>query len=200
MGNMRSAVSRTSAGKAWRSTAIALALSAVGFLAAPSAQAQNLVQNPNFLNGLSGYQSLGTPFNIQTTQNPNFNLAVLAPGSILTQSIQTNIGVNYLISFYTSFANTAMFHDQLFASFGDGGVTLDSQSGATAGLYSFSATATDTTSTLRFGEGTGGVNLLTALDVEAAPAPVPGAGMLSAIAALAGLLGIGRRNRKSALR
>jgi hypothetical protein len=168
----------------------------VGVVFAPqSAQAQNLVQNPLFVDALSGYQSLGSMINTQTTQTPGVSIAILFPGSVLTQSIGTTIGTQYMVSFFTSFANPTSQHDVLFASFGDGGITLDSAQGATNGVFRFSATATDTTSVLRFAEGPG-VNVLTALDVQAGPAPIPGAGGLSCLTGLAALAGVAIRRRR----
>jgi hypothetical protein len=179
-----------------RAVAVALFAATLGTVCAPRAtQAQNLVQNPFFNEGLNGYQSTGSMINTQTTQTPGVSIAILFPGSILTQSIGTTIGTQYMVKFFTSFANPTSLHDVLFASFGDNAITLDSGQGATDGVFRFSATATDTTSILRFAEGPG-VNVLTGLDVEAAPAPIPGAGGLSFIAGLAALAGVAVRRRK----
>jgi hypothetical protein len=176
--------------------AIALFVAAVGSLfAAQAAQAQNLVQNPVFFDGLNGYESTGSLITTPATMTPGVNIAILAPGSILTQSIQTNINATYLVKFFTAIINPQTMRDVLFASFGDSAITIDSANGDMNSLYSFTATATGSNSTLRFAEDSGFTGI-TGLDVEAAPAPVPGAGGLSFLVGLAALAGVAVRRHK----
>jgi hypothetical protein len=175
---------------------VALLMAAVvGAFAPCTAQAQNLVQNPLFVDGLNGYQSTGSMIITQTTQTPGVSIAILFPGSLLTQAIQTNINATYLVKFFTSFVNPGTQDDVLFASFGNNGIRLDSAKGDVPGVFSFTATATDSQSILRFNEGSG-LTVITALDVEAAPAPVPGAGGLSFLAGLGVLAGLAARRRR----
>jgi hypothetical protein len=179
-----------------RAFSVALLTAAVvGAFAPRTAQAQNLVQNPLFVDGLNGYQSTGSMINTQTTQTPGVSIAILFPGSLLTQAIQTDINATYLVKFFTSFVNPGSMRDVLFASFGNNGITLDSGNGDVSGIFSFTATATDSQSILRFNEGAG-LTVITALDVEAAPAPLPGAGGLSFLAGLAALAGVAIRRRR----
>jgi len=177
-------------------SSVALALVAVfaGSVFAPrAAHAQNLVQNPVFVDGTNGYSVTGM-ITVMPTQNPNFYLAKLFPGALITQTVNTNPDTLYTVSFFAAFTPT---NNLLNIYFGNGGsLQLSSAAGSTNGIYSFSALSSGDSSVLGFSEG-GGVNLISALDVEAAPTPLPGSGALSFVGGLAGFAAFGIRRRRS---
>jgi hypothetical protein len=156
------------------------------FVAAGPAFAQNLVTNPNFDNGLNGYTSTGFVGVYTYYGSNNALLCDSACGyttlATLTQSIATTPGQSYLVSFLASF-----YPGTYTASFGTGSFTHQgtSQDIQTAFPFSFTGTATGTSTDLTFTSD--GATALDNLDVESAPAPIPGGGGLSVIAGLGGL-------------
>jgi hypothetical protein len=155
-----------------------------GLTAAPLvAHAQNLVQDPNFANGFNDYVDVCC--DVTTMPGPNGNEAVLPGGSNLSQLIPTTPESLYLISFMASFTGPGTYT----ASFGD--VTF-TENPNQPGMFSFSATATQGSTLLNFATTTdSNTEFLSNLDVEAAPAPVPGDGALS-VCVLLGVLAIRR--------
>ena len=163
-----------------------------------SAHAQNLVQNPNFTDGFNGYTVTGTNNRLDTQYTDAagdslFTVVLVAPAS-LSQTIATTPGVTYMVSFLGIFDPGAYTY-----TFGTGSLTLNGSSGCcTYGQpFTFTGTATGTSTILNF-TANGGAEGFTSLDVEAAPAPLPGAGALSLIVGLAFLAVGAMRNRRNA--
>jgi len=162
-----------------------------------SAGAQNLVQNPNFTDGLNGYTAC---CNVTTSSDfGGVTAAILPAGSTLTQSIATTPDTLYTISFLATF-NPGFYS----VTFGSGSFSHLGGEGECCAFspFSFTGTATGTTTDLTFFDNadTQGERL-TGLDVEGppgAPAPVAGAGGLSLLAWAAFLGGkLVWRNRRS---
>ena len=143
------------------------------------AYAQNLVQNPNFANGLTGYTTTGAT-NV-TPVGPTNVAFFPSAGDSISQSIATSPGTLYMVSFLAAFdpgiADTAL------ASFGSGSLPFSfvaqGATGQTAS-YSFTGTADGSTTAFSFVNQTG-ESYITNLDVEAAPAPVVGGGSASVL-------------------
>jgi hypothetical protein len=170
-----------------RAAALAVALGIAGWLgAAGSASAQNLVTNPNFDSGLDGYSANGFVGVYGYYSPTNALLCASSCGystlATLTQSIVTTPGTSYMVSFLASF-----YPGNYTASFGTGSFSHQgtSQDITTAFPFSFTGTATGTSTDLTFTSD--GAIALDNLDVESAPAPIPGGGGLSVIAGLGGL-------------
>ncbi|HEX4507839.1 MAG TPA: hypothetical protein VH722_19085 [Alphaproteobacteria bacterium] len=179
----------------------AIAVSCAGLAVPRPALAQNLVQDPNFFNGLADYQTVGDvqAFDLPYAPQPpggysdsNPNVAVLyGPGgggdvpAMVTQSIATVPNAVYLVTFAINF--DPGITDSLLASFGTGSFSLN-PTVEPDGLatYSFTGKATATATDLTFTADSGAM-LVTELDVEAGPAPVTGGGILSFACLLAGL-------------
>jgi hypothetical protein len=181
----------------FRAAALAASLAVTGsFITIDPAVAQNLVTNPNFDNGLDGYTSTGFVGVYTYYGSNNALLCDSACGyttlATLTQSIATTPGQSYLVSFLASF-----YPGTYTASFGTGSFTHQgtSQDIQTAFPFSFTGTATGTSTDLTFTSD--GATALDNLDVESAPAPVPGSGALSVVAGLGALGGLAvRRSRR----
>jgi hypothetical protein len=161
------------------------AITAFAAILAP-AHAQNLVQNPDFANELNGYtvSGEGTPtFASYGDADSNLhNTVVFNEGISITQSIQTTPGVFYMISFLG-----ASEPGSYITTFGDGSLTSAGDAACctlTPSMFFGKASGTSTDLTFTAASGT---EAITALDVEAAPAPVTGAGILSFCVAFAGL-------------
>jgi hypothetical protein len=175
-----------------------------GFAGPRQALAQNLVQDPNFFNGLADYQTTGEVVSLNVSFGPTppnggdgTNTAVLyGPGvegpngvgdgpATVSQAIATVPNTVYLVTFSVNFDPDTT--DALIASFGNGTFPLN-PTVEPSGLatYSFTGRATGTSTELAFATDDG-ADLITELEVEAGPAPVTGGGVLSFGAILAGL-------------
>ena len=181
-----------SAFDAFRPVTVAAVLAVIASVfAALSASAQHLGSNPTFDNQLTGYTTTGF---VGVYTYYGTNNALLCDTSCgyttlatLTQAIATTPGQSYLVSFLASF-----YPGTYTATFGTGSF---SHQGATQAIgtpyaFSFTGTATGTVTDLTFTSD--GATALDNLDVEAAPAPLPGGGQLSILAAL-GWFAIRRR-------
>ncbi len=190
-------------------------LAAVGAFAAllaqpQSAAAQNLVLDPNFGKGLDDYS---TSYNATpTTMNGMTGVDLFDPngGSAYVEqyplSSAYSAGTTYIFTFLAAALNSDA-PTELIASFGPNCVgdcenTDFDQTTSNTGLtqYSFSATAQDSGSvSYLYVETDGGAGaFVTGLDLEAAPAPIPGGGLLSFGVLLAGLAVHGVRRKQSA--
>ena len=154
----------------------------LGLVASPDrAQAQNLVQNPDFTNGFTDYTVC---CNVTTMPDGNGGIeAVLPLGSTLTQAIATTPNTTYMISFIAAFTNSGTYT----ASFGNGSLIERPTSAIGAATYTFTGLATSATTNLMFTTGdNNGTEYLSFLDVgpQGAPAPLPGAGLPSIAVAL----------------
>ena len=176
---------------------LAVVVAALAIMAPQSVRAQDLVQNPDFTNGLTGYVTSGSV----TTQPLNGTHIAFFGGanSSLSQEIATVPGGVYTFTFMAAFdpgiADTAL------ASFGTGSLPFSFAAGQASGSpaqYSFSATATGTLTNLAFSNNTG-ESYIEFLDLQAAPAPVLGAGGYSFLAGLAWLVGARLLRRRRAL-
>jgi hypothetical protein len=190
-------------------------MAAVGVFAAllaqpQSAAGQNLVQDPNFGNGLDDYSPNynATP----TTMNGMTGVDLFDPngGAAYVEqyplSSAYSAGTTYIFTFLAAALNSAA-PTELIASFGPNCVgdcentSLD-QTISNTGLtqYTFSATAQDSGSvSYLYVETDGGAGaFVTGLDLEPAPAPIPGGGLMSFGALAAGLTVYGVRRKQSA--
>ncbi len=172
----------------------------MAFLTPQDARAQNLVQNPDFTNGLTGYNAIGG-----VTAEPYSNgidIAFFAnPNSSLSQTIATVPNTAYTFTFMAAFdpgiADTAL------ASFGNGDLPFSfaaNQASGSPSQYSFTGTATGTSTILSFSNITG-ESFITGLDLEGqqgAPAPVAGAGGLSFLVSFAWLVAVRLARRRRA--
>ena len=214
-------------GRGLSSPAMALAVVAglSGFASASHpASAQNLVLDPFFANGLADYQTSGNVGVYQIPDGPNAagilgpnetaNLTGLSfptPSGVvgtLSQLIATTPATEYLISFSLAFDGNVA--DSLTVSFG--GVNSVLQFPATRGngnggngpsaadlqMFGFMASSGGATTDLSFMTNDGGF-IVTGLDVEAAPAPLPGGGALS-LGAFCALLAAHRMRRQTKAR
>jgi len=151
---------------------------------APPARSQNLVQNPNFTDGLNGYVTTGS-VNVGDF-NGTLTAVVFSPDSI-SQAIATSPGTLYTVVFSATYDPPIV--DSLVASFGSGSfsVTPTNPGDGTFYTYDFSGTAEGTSTNLSF-TATDGAFAITGLSVEAgvagAPTPVPGSGALSILGGL----------------
>jgi len=157
------------------------------------AQAQNLVQNPNFFDGLTDYTTTadsddnvfantfsGGPTN-PTGGTNSVEGAVSTPGvpAVISQSLTTTPDTIYLVTF--AYAVEPDVTDSFTVTFGNQTKTYTSSTsdGETPfDVISFTATSTSANSALTF-TGTEGAFAVSELDVEAGPAPVAGGGALS---------------------
>jgi hypothetical protein len=154
-------------------TILGLIAMAIIFGVSASAQAQNLVQDPNFTNGFADYTNVCC--DVTTMPGQNGNIAVLPGGSTISQVIPTTPSSIYVISFVASFTGPGSYK----AYFGDNSLY---EPYTTPGMFAFSAPATGNNTTLSFITDTsGGTEYLSNLDVQpaGAPTPVPGAGLWS---------------------
>ena len=200
------------------------AFAAAAFIAVPhSARAQNLVANPNFTDGLSGYQTSGN-VGVYQFSDGSFAAGVLGPGErspqlpgpflspsdfvgMLAQAITTTPGAFYTISFLTvsdphvedigsvTFGDASHFADDMPTTGNGNGGT--GPTAADLNLFSFVARATGSTTNLSFVADQGGF-LITGLDVEPGPAPVNGGGVASLALVLAGFA-VNRVRRRAAV-
>jgi hypothetical protein len=172
-----------SVARAWlRRACLASLLIAAGLMAASDrAQAQNLVQDPNFTNGFNAYTNVCC--NVTTIPGDKGSIAVLPGGSTLSQLIPTSADSLYLVSFFANFSGPGTY----IANFGN--VTFQ-EDATKPGLFSFTATASGSSTALNFfTSGNSNTEFLSNLDVElqGAPAPVPGTGIVSFCAIFAAL-------------
>ncbi len=152
------------------------------------AQAQNLVQDPNFTNGFNAYTNVCC--DVTTIPGDKGATAVLPGGSMLSQIIPTSAESLYLVSFMASFTGPGTYT----ASFGNFTFQEDYTK---PGLFSFTAPATGSDTTLTFAtSGDSNTEYLSNLGVElqGAPAPTPGTGILS-FCVMAAALGVHRLRR-----
>jgi hypothetical protein len=175
---------------------------------APHAQAQNLVQDPNFFQGFQFYATSGrvisqnVPFGPPppTQGGPN-SAEMIAPGAggataaTITQTIATVPNTTYLVTFAVSLdPNTT---DSFMASFGNGSkkLTQSPSNGKGFDIFTFTGKSSveGTTTNLTFTTDLG-ATLISELDVQVAPAPVTGGGLLSVGAAIVGFA-VQRRRR-----
>ena len=191
---------------------LSAAFGAGAFFAVPS-HAQNLVQNPDFFNGLTDYTTTATSDqNVFATTfpggptNPDGGtnaaegmLSEAGAPAVISQSLTTTPGAIYLVTFAyavepgTTDALTVTFGNQtrtLTSSTSDGNTPFD--------ILSFTATATSPNTPLTF-TGTEGAFAVSELDVEAAPAPVAGGGAVSFCLIAAGFAIRQFRRRASAM-
>lgn len=193
-----------------RVASIGLAISLL-IAAPPHAQAQNLVQDPNFFQGLQFYTTSGdvvsqnVPFGPPSLNGGPNAAEMIGPGALdtntpatITQAISTTPNTTYIVTFAVSLdPNTT---DSFIASFGDGSksLTQSPSNGSGFDIFTFRGTSSveGTLTNLTFTTDTG-ATLISELDVEVAPAPVTGGGLLSAGAAIVGLA-VQRRRRKAA--
>ncbi len=171
-----------------------------------SASAQNLVEDPNFVDGLEYYQynNNATP----TTMANGINGVDLGPNALVEQYPLTSAytaGTTYIFTFMAAALN-ASDPTTLIASFGpncigdcEDAVFQQTTSNTALTQYSFTATGQDPASeSYLYVETSGdGSAFVTGLDLEAAPAPIPGGGVLSLGALLAGLAFHAIRRRQS---
>jgi hypothetical protein len=170
---------------------------AAAFGAAPGARAQNLVQDPNFANGFQNYTLSGTGGStnglFSDSNGNSLQTAVLYAPESLSQTITTTPGASYMISFLATFDPGIYTYN-----FGSGILTLDGSTGCcTLRQFSFTGIASGKTTDLIF-SASQGAEAFTSLDVEAAPAPLPGSGALSVMAALTALAFGAIRKRQGA--
>jgi hypothetical protein len=181
-----------------RNRALAAAITlATAFVSLQLAQAQNLVQNPSFADG--GGSFIGYSTNATSLGYFNGNYAAnLSAGDYLTQTIATTPDATYIISFMATFEGSGPADYNV--SFGSGSLDYTNATGCCNQLapFSFSATATGATTDLTFTNAQSPPESITALDVEAAPAPLPGAGAPSLFAALLALTVAGLRRVRGA--
>jgi hypothetical protein len=170
---------------------------AATFFAPPRADAQNLVQDPNFANQFRDYTLSGTGSSVissfSDSNGNSLQSAILFAPESLSQTIQTTPGATYLISFL------AVFDPGIYTyNFGNGVLTLDGSTGCCIlQQFSFTGSASGKTTDLIFSASQGAEGF-TSLDVESAPAPLPGSGAFSVIAALTALAFGAARHRRGA--
>jgi len=176
------------------------------------AQAQNLVQNPNFFNGLTDYTTTadsdenvfassfpGGPTNPAEggTNAAEGDVSDTTP-AVISQSLTTMPNTLYLVTF--AYAVDPSSADSLTVTFGNQTKTFTTSisNGSTPfDVVSFTATSSSADSTLTF-TGTEGAFAVSELDVEAGPAPVAGGGALSFALIAAGFAGRQFRRRRPA--
>ena len=186
----------------WIAPLAMLGALAVMFTAAQPAQAQNLVQDPNFSAGLTYYQSpYGDSFDATPTIYDGMTGVELS-GSATGYVHQTPVvgytsGVTYL---FTLLAAAIDSNQPSTIYFGFGPTcacqnsTFDQNTALTQ--FSVSGTADSSSGSYLYIEASGGDAFVTGLDFEAAPAPIPGAGILSFAVLLAGLAMRGMSTRR----
>jgi hypothetical protein len=199
MKNKNAAVS-LGVGRLWRAAVgFVIVIVFAAFAGPRQALAQNLVQDPNFFNGLTDYQFTGqvtaadVSFGPTPPEGSSTNAGVLyGPGAsangdigTLSQAIATVPNTVYMVTFSVNFDPGTP--DTLLASFGTGTFSLTPTAEPNSlAIYTFTGRATGTTTNLEF-TAEDGAYLVTELDVESGPAPVTGGGILSFGAVLAGL-------------
>lgn len=163
---------------------IALVAVAGSVVSLDRAQAQNLVQNPDFTTGFTYYTVC---CNVTTQPDGNGGvIAILPLGSTLSQAIATTPNSTYIVSFIASFTNSGTYT----ATFGNGSLIERPTSATNPATFTFSGLATSATTSLTFTTGdNNGIEHLSNLDVglQGAPAPTLGAGFPSIAAALIAL-------------
>ena len=190
-----------------------IALLAVGAaMIARPAPAQNLVVNPGFEDSTDSMTSpgwtLGQTFGYTSFENNSGDAHTGAWSATfgdtqnvtLSQTITTVPGTTYLVSFYLADNNTGAGGKSFLATFGSQTVLSLTNSTATGYLfYSADIVATSSQSTLSFTAENppGQFNLDDiSVEVEGAPAPMPGTGAASLIAGAAMLAGFMRKRRR----
>jgi hypothetical protein len=177
------------------------------FVAAQPANAQNLVQNPSFESNTNGGSTdfwsrsagsfTGYAGNAHTGNfSAYFGNGDIAGSGIISQSIATTPMTDYLVSFFL--LNSGGPSNDFLATFG-GQVVLALHDVNAFGYTEYSATitATSTDSILAFSGGSGSAAFqVDDVSVESAPAPIPGAGMISSAAGLIFAFGAAIRNRR----
>jgi hypothetical protein len=190
---------------------ISAALVLGAFSAAPRhAQAQNLVQNPNFFDGLTDYTTTadsdenvfassfsGGPTNPAEGGTNAAEGDVSGAPAVISQSLTTTTNTLYLVTFaYAVDPETA---DSFTVTFGNQTRTYTtsvSDGSSPFDVVSFTAKSSSPASVLTF-TGTEGAFAVSELDVEAGPAPVAGGGTLSFGLIAAGFAGRHFRRRRS---
>lgn len=173
------------------------ALAAAALLSQP-AHAQNLVENPDFSEGNGSFDGYTTNAN-SFAYIDNMYLAVLDPGDFLTQSIATTPGVTYLTSFVATFPGQTP--GTFTTSFGPGNLTYSNATGCcTLTPFSFSSSPDGSSTDLTFTNDGPASEYVGQLDVEAAPAPIPGAGASSLAIGALGLAGARIMKRRRTFR
>jgi hypothetical protein len=180
----------------------------LGFVVATqSANAQNLVQNPGFESNTSSnstdFWSKSAGSFTSFTGSPHtgsfaayFGNGTIQGSGIISQSIATTPMTDYLVSFFLQ--NGGGPSNDFLATFG-GQVVLALHDVNAFGYTEYSATitATSTDSILAFSGGSGpSAFQLDDVSVQSAPAPIPGAGIMSSAAGLIFAFGAAIRNRR----
>jgi hypothetical protein len=151
------------------------------------AHAQNLVQNPDFSEGDGSFDGYNTNAN-SFAYFDNMYLAVLDPGDFLTQSIATTPGVTYVASFVATFPGQTP--GTFTTAFGPGNLTYSNATGCCSLTpFSFTSNPDGSNTNLTFTNDGPASEYVGQLDVEAAPAPIPGAGASSLAIGALGLAG-----------
>ena len=194
--------------------AAAATLASTAILTSPAALAQNLVINPGFEDSTDAMTSagwtLGQTFGYTSfennpgdahTGNWSATFGDTQPVS-LSQTIATVPRTTYLVSFYLADNNTGAGGKNFLATF-DGQTVLSLTNSDATGyvLYSADIVASSSQSVLSFTAENppGQFNLDDiSVEVEGAPAPTPGTGAASLIAAAAMLGGMRRKRAKRA--
>ena len=177
--------------------------------AAQPAQAQNLVQDPDFSAGLTYYQSpYGFSSGGVTATTYDGMTGVQLSGSAYAYVEQYPIvgytsGVTYAFTFLVAAINP----DQpttIYAGFSptcsgecQGASLQQTTSSSTLTQFSLNGTASNSSGSYFYIEAGGGDAFVTGLDLEPAPAPIPGAGIMSFTILLAGLAFRRMRARQS---
>jgi hypothetical protein len=191
--------------------AVIAALFTAVLISPPRAEAQNLVQNPDFFNGLTGYTTSADTFqNVNATDfpggptNPTAGGTNAAVGIVSTagddatiaQSLTTAPNTLYMVTFaYAIDPSTA---DSFTVAFGNAHHTYTTSTSDGSNPFEvvtfMARSGTGRSTTLTF-DGSEGGFAVSELDVEAAPAPVCGGGIASASVMLAGWAVRRRRGR-----
>jgi hypothetical protein len=190
---------------------VSVALVLGAFSALPRhAQAQNLVQNPNFFSGLTDYTTTadsddnvfantfaGGPTNPTGGTNAAEGELSGTTAAVISQNLTTMPSTLYLVTF--AYAVDPGLDDSFTVTFGNQTKTYTTSisNGLTPfDVVSFTATSSSADSTLTF-TGTEGAFAVSELDVEAGPVPVAGGGALSFGLIAAGFVGRQFRGRRS---
>ncbi|HEX4366858.1 MAG TPA: DUF642 domain-containing protein [Rhodopila sp.] len=191
--------------------AIIMVLAMGAAMIARPAPAQNLVINPGFEDSTDGMTSpgwtLGPTFGFTSFENNagdahtgNWSITFGDTQNVtLSQDIATVPGTTYLVTFYLTDNNTGAGGKSFLATL-DGQTVLSLTNSTATGyqFYSANIVATSTQSTLSFTAENppGQFNLDdVSVEVEGAPAPVPGTGIVSVLAGVAMLVGTRRMRR-----
>ena len=187
------AVFGTSVRKPAAPLAVAMMIAFGLSLQAGPARAQNLVQNPNFADGLTGYSGYGV-----TTTTYNGQTAAYIVGFanyVETFATPTVPGQEYIFTFLAA-AQDPQVATSLVGVFGTQGQPEIFETLTSTGFNQFTLTGTaNSTNTLALVQSLGdGGFYVTSFDVEPAPAPVTGGGIASLCVGLVGL-GVHRARR-----